>query len=268
MVGRVELLTPDRERAAEQALRDLASADSATRGRAYDFLLRQGRYVEPILRRVVKTTTDESVRAHCRRLLLSDFVTKLRVAVHAPAGSAHVEDAVHARAHLAELLREAGLSAEARAEGALALAALRAQKEPPIELSEARSYLRSVARATDGAGDDRGAASAYGRFIQFGSQVGSNLKCAGCHGADAPRDLAWFRDWWAGRKYTEAVRRAGLMERALAENTAAGDTASRMRLAYLYEAQGQTARAQALWAALCGPEPSAVAGVASAAQKP
>ena len=46
-------------------------------GSAFAFLREQGRYVEPIIRRVQKTTTDENVRILCRRLLLTDFVTDL-----------------------------------------------------------------------------------------------------------------------------------------------------------------------------------------------
>ena len=58
-------------------------ATSPARGRqAFHFLHEQGRYVEPIVRRVMKTTTDDDVRTLCRRLLLTDFVTELRAAVH------------------------------------------------------------------------------------------------------------------------------------------------------------------------------------------
>ena len=42
---------------------------------------REGRYVEPIVRRTLSTSTDERVRALCRRLLLTDFVTELRTAL-------------------------------------------------------------------------------------------------------------------------------------------------------------------------------------------
>src|SRR5262249_43254450 len=63
MVGRVELLTPERERLAEAAVRDLASPDPAVRERAFRTLREQGRYVEPIVRRVLRSSGDERVRA-------------------------------------------------------------------------------------------------------------------------------------------------------------------------------------------------------------
>ena len=42
MVGRIELLTPERERLAEQAVRDLASPEAAARERAFDVPPRPG----------------------------------------------------------------------------------------------------------------------------------------------------------------------------------------------------------------------------------
>ena len=82
MVGRLELLSPDRERRAEDAVRDLASGDPVRRQLGFAFLREQGRYVEPIVRRVAATTRDEGVRTLCRRLLLTGFVTDLRAAIH------------------------------------------------------------------------------------------------------------------------------------------------------------------------------------------
>ena len=97
MVGRLELLTAERERLAENAVRDLASGESARRQDAFRFLREQGRYVEPIVRRVMKTTTDDAVRTVCRRLLLTEFVTELRAAVHNAAdGKRLTADPVHA----------------------------------------------------------------------------------------------------------------------------------------------------------------------------
>jgi hypothetical protein len=257
MVGRVEVLTPEREQAAELAVRALASPDGAARDRAYAFLRDQGRYVEPILRRVLQTTTEASVRTQCQRLLLTDFVTELRAAVHAPANGARVtDDPVHVRAQLASLLREIGQPQEARQEGAKVEAALRARPAPPIESPEARTYLRAAARAADAMGDDREAAARYARFVRFGSQVAGNRQCVGCHQAEGPREMSWYRDWWAGRKYAQAVTRAGLLdesvarqERALAANP--GDVAARMMLAYLREAKGEGAKARSLWTVLC-----------------
>ncbi len=115
MVGRLEVLTPERERLAENAVRDLASPDNATRERAFNFLREQGRYVEPIVRRLLQATKDNAVRTLCKRLLLTDFVTELRSAVNAPTNGARLhDDPMHVRAQLASLLREIGLDAEAK----------------------------------------------------------------------------------------------------------------------------------------------------------
>ena len=53
MVGRLEVLTPERERLAENSVRDLSSANAETREAAFNTLRDQRRYVEPILRRVL-----------------------------------------------------------------------------------------------------------------------------------------------------------------------------------------------------------------------
>jgi hypothetical protein len=262
MVGRLELLTPERERAAEQAVRDLTAPDEATRGRAYEFLRGQGRYVEPVLRRVLSTTRDEAVRTLCQRLLLAGFVTDLRAAAHAtPAsdGSRLRDDPVYVRAQLACLLKEIGLDAQARSEAAAVIAALRERAQPPLDHAEARSYLRAWARAVEASGDDREAARWYGRFIEFGSQVSSDRGCVGCHDDAGPRDLAWFRGWWAGQRYGRSILRAGLGDQSVARHEALlaknpGDAATRMMLAYLYEARGETAKARAMWAALGVPD--------------
>ena len=71
MVGRLELLTAERERLAENAVRDLASGDSGKRQQAFRFLHEQGRYVEPIVRRVMKTT-NERRRADALPAIASD----------------------------------------------------------------------------------------------------------------------------------------------------------------------------------------------------
>jgi hypothetical protein len=195
----------------------------------------------------------------CRRLLLADFVTELRAATQASAADSRLRDEpVHVRAQLASLLREIGLDAEARSEGAAVASALRQRPEPPLEQAESRSYLRAFARAMEALGDDRAAAQWYGRFIEFGSQVGHNQRCLGCHQDAGPRDLAWFRDWWAGSRYARATLRAGLGEESVAHHQAVvaknpGDTGARMRLAYLHEARGERSKAQELWAALVAP---------------
>src|SRR5262249_9581956 len=148
MVGRIELLTPARERLAEAAVRDLGAADAATRARGFAVLRDQGRYVEPIVRRVVGTTADERVRALGRRLLACDVVPEHRAVVHAAADGRRLrDDPVDVRAQLAVLLRQVGLEAEARAEGDQVLAALRARPAAAFDRPEARHDLRAGARA-------------------------------------------------------------------------------------------------------------------------
>jgi tetratricopeptide (TPR) repeat protein len=258
MVGRLELLTPEREKLAEAAVRDLAAPDPAVRERAFATLRDQGRYVEPILRRVQRTTADAQVRTLCQRLLLTDFVTELRAAVNAAADGTRVaDDPLYVRAQLASLLREVGLNDEAKAEAAPVYRALQERPAPPMSQSKARHYLRAYARAMEGLGDDRGAAHWYGQFVRFGSQV---KQCTGCHDVEGPRDMAWFRDWWAGRKFAQYTARIGeqneaiaASEQALAKNP--NDTAALLMLAYLYEAKGETENAQGAWKSLTGPAP-------------
>lgn len=256
MVGRAELLTAERERLAGRAIGDLASKDAAVRERAFGVLREQGRYVEPILRRVLRTTGDEHVRELCRRLLATEFVTELRAAIHDAAdGSRIVEDPIFVRARLACLLREIGLTESAKAEGTAVLEALRARAEPPMNDPDARQHLRAIARAQEGLGDDRAAASSYARFIRFGSQVRTSQDCRGCHHDAGPRDMAWFRDWWAGERYATLTDRVGESERAIAEHEvmlarAPTDPAARLMLAYLYEAMGEHSKAEGHWAGL------------------
>ena len=61
MVGRIELLTPERERLAEAAVRDLASPDAASRGAAFEFLREPGP-----LRRADRPPRAEDDRATSR----------------------------------------------------------------------------------------------------------------------------------------------------------------------------------------------------------
>lgn len=264
MVGRVEVLTPEREKRAEQAVRDLGAPDAARLEGAFAFLRDQGRYAEPVLRRVLASTADEQVGSLCRRLLTTDFITEVRAALNDPVTGAPRparpsssgrggDDRVFQRAQLASLLREAGLDSEARKEAEAALAGLKLVAHPPDTQPGARHYLRAYARATEGAGDDRAAMEAYARFVRFGSQA---KQCGGCHAAEGPRTMAWFRDWWAGRKYAEYATRAGLADQELHAHEAAldhrpTDTGERMLLAYLYAAK-QPARAEEMWAAING----------------
>jgi hypothetical protein len=115
MVGRIELLTPARERVAEAAVRDLSSPDAPTRLRAFNTLQAQGRYVEPILRRVLATSKDEEVLSLCRRLLMTEFVTSLRSESHAAAdGKQLAADPSRSEALLSILLKDVGLADQAK----------------------------------------------------------------------------------------------------------------------------------------------------------
>jgi hypothetical protein len=69
MVGRVELLTPARERQIEKAIGDLAATDFKTREAASTDLARLGRITEPALRRVLARTPDPEVRSRAQALL-------------------------------------------------------------------------------------------------------------------------------------------------------------------------------------------------------
>jgi tetratricopeptide (TPR) repeat protein len=254
MVGRVELLDEKRERDAESAIRDLAAPDAAVREKAFAALRGEGRYVEPIVRRTLSTTTDERVRTLARRLLLTDFVTSLRTALtHAETGERVLSDPVFVRAQLASLLREVGLTAEAKQEGEAALAQLERMPQPTMSEHPSRHMYRALARAYEGAGNDAKALNSYGEFIAFGSQ---NLgTCGGvCHAAlsDAPHDMSFFRDWYAGRKFAEYAQKTGDAPRLIAahEDTlarSAGSTAVKLQLAYLYEARGDTEKYRSLW---------------------
>jgi len=256
MVGRTELLTPEREAQAGAAVRDLASGETVRREKAFDWLRDQGRYVEPILRQVLRSHPDAHTETLCRRLLLTDFATTLRAASRSASGAPVVEQPYSVQSQLAVVLREMGLNAEARQEAEAALAMLEKQPTPRMNESESRHYLRAYARAMEGTGDDVAAAQGYGKFIQFASQVKTG--CNNCHsGVTAPREMGWFRDWYAGRKFADCVARAGRVSAEIAAQKAAcsanqEDTAAQMKLAYLYEAQGKHTQADAIWADLQG----------------
>jgi hypothetical protein len=251
MVGRIELLTPEREGAAEKAISNLASPDPKVRERAFAALREQGRYVEPIVRRTLQSSTDERVRQLCRRLLLSDFVTDIRTSLTSAADGARlVQEPVFARAQLASLLREIGLYDEARQEGEMALAGLARMPRPTMADHASRNTFRALARAHEGAGQDTAALKWYSEFVEFGSRFRS---CSGCHQLAGPRDTSFFRDWWAGRKFAELAWRTGEAPRLIeADEAALAVTPDRLlpqiRLAYLYERRGDAERAERLWA--------------------
>jgi hypothetical protein len=255
MVGRIELLTPERERAAGRAIANLISSDPDVRARAFAALRDQGRYVEPIVRRTMASTTDDRVRLLCRRLLLTDFITDIRTSLtNAADGTRLAPEPVYVRAQLASLLREIGLNDEARQEGQLALAALAGMPQPTMSDHASRNTFRALARAHEGAGHDAAALKWYSDFVEFGSGY---EKCSGCHQLAGPRDRSFFRDWWAGRKFAELAWKIGEAPRLIdAEQAALAKTPGRLlpqlRLAYLYDAHGDAERARRLWQSVEG----------------
>ena len=152
-----------------------------------------------------------------------------------------------------------------RRTGRAAGAADGSRRRPPLP-----PRLRAAAEAV---GDDRDAADRYGRLIRFGSQVGHVEDCRGCHRDAGPKDMAWFRDWWAGKAYARAVERTGGLDAAIgrseAEFARSPDDGTRMMLAYLVPAPGQAGAGPRLWAALLpSPKgPGAAAAVAAAPAK-
>jgi hypothetical protein len=69
MVGRVEVLTPDREKQIEEFVADLGATSFRVRQSASEGLSRLGRLGEPALRRVLATTKDAEVRARAQALI-------------------------------------------------------------------------------------------------------------------------------------------------------------------------------------------------------
>ncbi|HVG53588.1 MAG TPA: hypothetical protein VM846_04140 [Vicinamibacterales bacterium] len=256
MVGRVELLDTARETRAEEAIRNLASPVASVRERAFVTLRSEGRYVEPIVRRALNTTTDEQVRTLSKRLLLTDFVTELRTALtDADTGERVNTEPVYLQAQLASLLREIGLTDEARKEGESALAQLARMRQPTMDDHLSRHMFRALARAHEGAGHDAEALNWYGKFVEFGSQFQQPRMCAGCHTTMGPRDMSFFRDWYAGQKFAEYAVKTGRAPRLIAAHeqtlsAAPKNLASQLSLAYLLEATGETKRAQEMWANL------------------
>jgi hypothetical protein len=254
MVGRVEMLDRARELRAEQAISALASPNAQVRERAFDALRAEGRYVEPIVRRAVQTTADEQVRTLSKRLLLTDFVTELRTALtDAQTGEKVNTQPVYLRAQLASLLREVGLTDAAKQEGEAALQHLATLPQPTMHDHLSRHTFRALARAHEGAGHDAEALGWYGKFVDFGSRFQEPRTCAGCHTTMGPRDMTFFRDWYAGRKFGEYAVRTGEAPRLIAAHeevlSAKPDSlASQLSLAYLYEATGKAEKAQELWA--------------------
>jgi hypothetical protein len=266
MVGRMELLSPEREKRAERAISLLASPDASEREWAFETLRSEGRYVEPIVRRTLRTTKDAAVRALANRLLLTDFVTELRSAfTDASTGERVNTEPVYIQAQLASLLREVGLDAEAKRHAEKALSTLAAMRQPTMHEHESRHMFRALARAHEGAGHDAEALEWYAKFVQFGSQsyrtpttpkADFNFNdCTGCHNTLGPHYSGFFNGWYAGRKFGEIAVRTGEAPKLIAAHekvlsATPKNRASQLSLAYLYEASGQDAKAKAAWAAM------------------
>ena len=132
---------------------------------------------------------------------------------------------------------------------------------PRMEDHAARDRFRAWARAQEGAGRDADALEWYAKFVEFGSRFRS---CSGCHSLAGPRDVTFFRDWWAGRRFAGLALKTGAAARLVAadEVTLArnpDDFLAQIRLAYLYEARGDQKRAAALWSDVTGGRMQAVA---------
>src|SRR5262249_37203876 len=143
-----------------------------------------------------------------------------------------------------------------RQEGERALAMLASMPRPRLDDHASRNTYRALARAHEGAGHDADALKSYSDFVDFGSGF---QRCSGCHQLAGPRDASFFRDWWAGRRFGVLAWKTGRAPSLIeaAEATLADDPDSllaRIRLGYLYEAGGDAARANRLWAQL---DPSA-----------
>jgi hypothetical protein len=254
MVGRLELLSPERERLAEAAVGDLAGPDQARRQRAFQYLREQGRYVEPIVRRIARTTADDQVRTLCRRLLTTEFVTELRATIHhADDGKKIHADVTQLRAHLARLLRELGLAAEARAESVALWQDLRSRPEAPNRAEAEDPHSLELRGAFwEAIGDDSRAAETYAHRIEhYIRSLQQDVQ---------PATITWMRDWWVGRAYAHCLQRAGKAEatiHALQETLSrpipsaeshgsTGDRLPRALLALLLDAQGQHDHASSL----------------------
>jgi hypothetical protein len=256
MVGRLEMLAADRQRKAEAAVRSLASRDPGETARAYRFLYEQGRYVEPIVRHIAKTTGDEQVKALCRRLLLTDFVTDLRAALHNASDGKPIYPApLLLQAQLARLLRQVGQESEARSGATAVLKGLKTYPlQPNQKIEESPAATEIKAAALEASGDDRMAAEAYALCVR--------LTAARMPADFVESQIPGMRDWWIGRAYGACVARSGqsaAIEQSLRAQLSrqsngaanpAGSRVPRMLLAFLLDGQGKEVLATSEWQSL------------------
>ncbi len=264
MVGRLELLSPEREQLAESAVRDLAGPDPDRRREAFRYLRDQGRYVEPIVRRIAKTTGDDGVRTVCHQLLLTELVTDLRSAVHNASDGKRLNtdplvsppDTLLLRTQLARLLREIGPVGGGPRRGRRRLARdpepLDIAGRTPRRMTPSRS--KSERAVHEAMGDDRRAAETYAQRLE--GHVNSLVPNA------HPDQFAWLREWWVGRAYAQCMVRTGqadatiaALQQKLDRSTADASNHSevrlnRVRLGLLLDARGQRDRAEAQWSSL------------------
>lgn len=69
IVGRTELLTPEREAEVAAIVAELGSDSAEDRDAASKKLARHGRFAEPLLKRAMRQSADAEVRARCEELL-------------------------------------------------------------------------------------------------------------------------------------------------------------------------------------------------------
>ena len=204
MVGRLEMLSADRQRKAEAAIAGFASGKPGEVARAYRFLYDQGRYLEPIVRHVAKTTRDEKVKALCGKLLLTDFVTDLRAALHNasdgkplnPMPSRSEPNWRGCCARWARMPRPRSRG-KGRAQGACDLSP--AARARSIEDSPAAVEIKAT--ALEGSGDDGRAAEAYARRVE--------LAARSLTAEFLESQISGMRDWWIGRAYAACALRSG-----------------------------------------------------------
>jgi hypothetical protein len=257
MVGRLELLSAERERLAETAVHNLASDIPDKRQEAFRFLHEQGRYAEPIIRRLLKSTKDDALRSLCRRLLLTEFVTELRAIVHNSADGKRLNtDPTMLRAQLARLLREIGADEQARAEAEAVMGALKKRPVNPNQsLAVDHSALEIRAAAAEAVGDFRKASALYAQRVELQLKMITSIDV---------NTIAWLRDWWVGHAYARCLLRTPRVDATIADlqrylgqppqrvSDIAGERGMRVRLAFLLEGQGKTELAETQWLAIGG----------------
>jgi hypothetical protein len=271
MVGRLEMLSAARQRNAEAAIAGFASDKPGEIARAHRFLYDQGRYLEPIIRHVARRTRDGRIKEFCGKLLLTDFVTDLRAALHnASDGKPLAPDALLLQAQLARLLRQVGRDSEARSQAGAVLQGLATfPLQPGQKIETAPAALEIKAVALEATGDDEKAAEAYAQRVELAARsLAPDF---------AESQIPSLRDWWIGRAYAACARRSG---RSAAVKTSlrarlsrqtndatgrSGERTARMMLAFLLEEEGKQSLAASQWRSMVT-QPGAAAAPIPASQ--